>query len=326
MVAGLRAAGWTVTVHALDPSFPKPSAGALAHAHQVLASLHADGVVVIDGLALGAMPQVVVKAASRLRLVALVHHPLATETGLSPTESAALERSERRALAAVRRVIVTSRATARQLAAYAVPAERIKVVEPGTEPAPPARGSGSNRLELLCVAAITPRKGHSLLVEALARLADRSWRLTCVGSLTRHRAAAEGLEAQIRSLGLADRVTLTGEVTAARVRASYERADGFVLATHFEGYGMALAEALAHGLPIVATRAGAIPDTVPPGASLLVPPGDLDALTDALSSLLDDPALRRRLGAKAWAARAALPTWHQACTRFAAALGRVGRT
>jgi glycosyltransferase involved in cell wall biosynthesis len=92
------------------------------------------------------------------------------------------------------------------------------------------------------------------------------------------------------------------------------------LPSYFEGYGMVLAEALAHGLPVVSTTAGAIPDTVPRDAGVLVPPGDAVALRAALAALLDDPALRARLAAGARAARAGLPTWPEAVACFAAAL------
>lgn len=318
VAAGLRALGWAVTVHALDASFPAPTTAALRDARAVLASIATGRTVLIDGLALGAMPDIAAAEAARLRLVALIHHPLAAETGLSPERAEALRRAETRALAAASGVIATSEATARALAAYGVARERIAVVVPGTDPAPLARGSGGPGLGLLCVATIVPRKGHAVLIEALAGLADRDWRLTCVGSRDRSPATDAALARQIDALGLADRVTLVGERAA--LDGYYDRADAFVLPTFHEGYGMALAEALARGLPVVATSAGAVPDTVPPDAGLLVPPGDVDALRDALAGVLDDAALRARLAAGARRARAALPTWPQACERLARAL------
>src|SRR5215470_9773184 len=100
----------------------------------------------------------------------------------------------------------------------------------------------------------------------------------------------------------------------------YERADLFVLASYLEGYGMALAEAVARGIPVVSTTAGAIPETVPPAAGVLVPPGDSRALAKALAPLLDHDDARARLAASARDAAAALPTWRTAAERFAAAL------
>ena len=130
---------------------------------------------------------------------------------------------------------------------------------------------------------MTPRKGHGLLIEALARNAARPWRLTIIGSLTRDPETVAGVRAAIARHGLGDRVTLAGEWEQERLGAAYEAADIFVLASYHEGYGMAFAEALAYGLPIVATTGGAIPETVPQGAGLLVPPGDVASLADALA-------------------------------------------
>jgi glycosyltransferase involved in cell wall biosynthesis len=175
-------------------------------------------------------------------------------------------------------------------------------------------------LSLLCVATLIPRKGHAVLIEALRGLQDRAWTLHCVGSLTQHADTASAVRLAIAEHGLGDRVRLHGEVPAGVLESMYGQADAVVLPSYFEGYGMALAEALARGLPVVSTTAGAIPDTVPSNAGVLVPPGDAVALRAALAALLDAPALRARLAAGARAARAVLPTWHQAVARFAAAL------
>jgi glycosyltransferase involved in cell wall biosynthesis len=325
VVDGLRALGWNVIVHGFDASFPFPTPAALAHARSKLARIPDGATVLVDGLAFGAMPALAEAEAQRLRLVALVHHPLALETGLDAGAAEALRASEARALATARTVVTTSNATARALADYGVPAERTVVVEPGTDPAPLARGSSAPALELLCVSAVVPRKGHAVLVEALAPLVDRPWRLTCVGSLARAPKTVAALRQRIAKLRLAARVRLAGEVDRIALERYYERADGVVLATFHEGYGMALAEALAHGLPVVSTRAGAVPDTVPPEAGLLVPPGDPIALRAALARFFDEPELRASLAAGARAARERLPTWAESCARLSRALEAVAR-
>lgn len=316
----LAARGWRTTVHRLQTSFPMPTADALEEARAVFAAIPARRLVLVDGLALGGMPELIEREAQRLRLVALVHHPLALETGLSAVTATALARAERRALSAVRGIIVTSHATAGTLA---VPGRRIGVVEPGTDPAPAARGSGGGILELLCVATVTARKGHADLIEALGTLAHQPWRLTCVGSLQRCPATVAALRQQIRTLRLEERVRLLGEVDSTTLSSCYEQSDLFILPSYHEGYGMALAEALAHALPVLSTRAGAIPETVPARAGVLVPPGDSRALAEALARLLQEPELRRRLAQGAAAARASLPDWEQAGRRFAEAIQRI---
>lgn len=330
IVAGLGAAGRAVDVVALDAGFPWPDAATLDRAAQQMAAIPDGALVVVDGLAFGAMPRLAEQHAARLRWVALVHHPLALETGLTSRQRRTLFDSERRALATARGVIVTSAATARELTRYGVAAECVHVVTPGTDPAPLAAGSvvgvgvgagpASRGLSFLCVATLIPRKGHAVLIEALCGLQDRAWTLHCVGSTTRDANTANGLRMSIAEHGLGDRVHLHGEVPASVLQAMYGQADAVVLPSFFEGYGMALAEALAHGLPVVSTTAGAIADTVSRDAGVLVPPGDAMALRAALAALLDEPVWRDRLAAGARAARAALPTWPQAVARFAAAL------
>ena len=320
IVAGLRALGWEITVHVLDASFPAPTPAARTAARATFARIPDGATVLVDGLALGVLPEVAAAESRRLRLVALVHHPLAEETGLEPARAEALRRSETEALAAVRWVVTTSGTTARGLTRYGVPSKRIAVIEPGTHPAPLARGSSGPGVALLCVAAVVPRKGHAVLVEALSGLADRDWHLTCVGSLGRSPQTVAALQLRIAVLGLAHRVTIRDAVDRAALDACYAGADVFVLPTFHEGYGMALAEALARGLPIVSTRAGAVPETVPSDAGLLVPPGDAAALRDALARVLDDAALRARLAKGARRARARLPDWDATCARLAAVL------
>ena len=317
IAAGLVSLGWKVTMQPVDASFPSPTPSALSDARKLLATIPSGQLIVLDGLALGGMPELVESEADRLRLVALIHHPLAAETGLSRAAADAFRQAETQALAAVRRVIVTSRYTARSLAhQYGVTHQRIGIVEPGTDPAPLARGSESRRLALLCVATLTPRKGHAVLFDALALLRDRDWHLTCVGSRQRSVATFESLRHQLDCLGLSSRVELLGEVDDATLEAYYRQADLFVLASIHEGYGMVLTEALAHGLPIVSTLSSAIPETVPTDACLLAPPGDPVALANALRQIFDDAALRSRLKSGARTARKRLRSWNQACVAF----------
>jgi glycosyltransferase involved in cell wall biosynthesis len=320
IIEGLRARQWAVEVLSLGEGFPAPDEGALECAAHVVEALPDGTLAVMDGLAFGVLPELVREHAQRLDWVALVHHPLALETGLDPDRRQALFDSERRALAHARGVIVTSASTARALADFDVEASRVVVVEPGTEAAPLATGSGGDALSLLCVATVTPRKGHALLVEALAGLTNRPWVLHCAGSLAMDPACAAALRQAIDAHGLRERVLLHGEQDEAGLRSLYAEADAFVLPSFHEGYGMALAEALAHGLPVISTRAGAIPDTVPDAAGLLVTPGDVVELRAALQRLLDDAGWRAQLGAGARAARDHLPSWAQSSARFASAL------
>jgi glycosyltransferase involved in cell wall biosynthesis len=312
IIAGLERRGWTVTVYEVPGAFPFPSQDARDGAASLLASLPDGARVVMDGLALGALPEQAAREATRLRMIALVHHPLADETGLQAEARAQLESSERRALQAVRRVVVTSPRTALALDRFGVAPPAITVIEPGTAPAPQARGSAGPGVELLCVATLVPRKGHDVLVRALAVMRDAAWHLTCVGGLDRHDAWVAALRAQVAAARLTERITFAGELDRVPLDRRYDAADVFVLPTWYEGYGMAVAEALARGLPVVSTDTGAIGDLVGPDAGLLVPAGDVAALTRALSAVVSDAALRARLAAGAQHARSRLRSWDDA--------------
>jgi len=313
----------SVSLISLASGFPQPDQSERDDAAGRLAGLTAGTMAVIDGLALGVMPDEVAHEADRLQLVGLVHHPLALETGLSDIRRRSLVESERRALSHVRQVIVTSKATAVGLADFGVPGDRIDVVEPGTDPAPQAQQNAGSPLRLLTVATLTPRKGHSVLIGALATLTDLDWVLDCYGSLDRDPACTAAVRCDIDRLGLTDRIILHGERDQPQLAEAYADADVMVLASYHEGYGMALAEALARGLPIVSTTAGAIPDTVPQDAGLLVPPGNSEALASALRSVIGDAARRDALAWGAARARAALPTWDQQAARFMDVLHRI---
>ena len=319
--AALQARGWRVNRLSLSGGFPFPDDHALAAADATLGSLPDGLTAVVDGLALGVMPEAAARHGGRLALVGLVHHPLCIETGLEFYVAERLRASERAALAWCQRVIVTSPLTARTVVAeFDVPAERVTVALPGVDPAPVASGSATRRPHLLCVGTLTPRKGHRLLLEALAGLLDLDWTLTCVGSAERDPAMAAQVRETIAVLGLSDRVSLVSELSEEALSAAYARADVLVSASFYEGYGMALAEGLARGLPIVAVAAGAVAETVPRSAGLLVPPLDREALTVALRQVLGEPDIRRRLHEGALAAREGLPRWADTATAIEQAL------
>ena len=321
MMTELGDLGWQIDLLDLGEGFPWPDEATLAAARTRLLAMPADRSIVVDGLALGVLPETASQLAGRNPLLALVHHPLALEWGLSVKQADALRASERAALAAVQGVVVTSAVTAKLLASdYGVPAERITVARPGSDPALMSQESQDGVVRLLSVGAIVPRKGFDVLITALATLTDLSWRLTIAGDRTRDRNAAARLDADIARHALGDRIAAPGAVSPQRLAALYAEADVFVLASHFEGYGMAYAEAVAHGLPVIGTSAGAIPDTVPADAGLLVDPGDSFALARALRRVIGDADLRRRLASAARAAAPQLPTWRHSAEIFARAL------
>jgi glycosyltransferase involved in cell wall biosynthesis len=330
IIEGLKARGWHIQLLSLGDGFPFPEQQVVDQARLLLLELPLGIPVVIDGLALGALPEVIAELAIRNPVIALIHHPLAFESGLSVAQSEVLKASETQALRRVTKVIATSEATARDLIAhFGVKSKSIDVVYPGTERTAahlnetqrPELPGGE--LRLLSVGSIIPRKGYDILLAALYPLKKFQWTLTIAGDATRDALAPVQLQKDIARFGFEDRVQVLGAVDDQALELLYQQADVFVLASRFEGYGMAYAEALAHGLPVIGTTGGAIPDTVPESAGILVPPGDVESLTLALRTLILDSQCRARLSCGAKEAAANQPTWDDAADHFSAALFRM---
>ncbi|GIM92301.1 glycosyltransferase family 4 protein [Paractinoplanes toevensis] len=298
---------------AVGGSWPVPAAPARAALGRALADIPDMSDVLIDGLVACGVPELLEPHRRRLRLIVLVHLPLSDETGLDAAEAARLRAKERATLHLATRVIATSNAAARRISDMHGLTD-VAVAVPGVDPAPPATPAADGH-RLLCVASVTPRKGQDLLVTVLERdLADLSWTCTFVGALTRpvpHSSA---------------NIHFTGPKAGSDLDAAYANADLFVLPSRAETYGMVVTEALAHGLPVIATDVGGVsealghaPDGTRPG--LLIPPDDLAALATALRRWLTEPALREALRTSAAARRETLPTWTDTARQINAALG-----
>ena len=319
MIGELTALGWTVELIDLGSGFPQPTAEIRATAANRLGAMDNRCPIVIDGLAFGVLPELAERMRESHRLVALVHHPLALETGLSADEAVFLRASEQRALSCASHVIATSSATMSILAQdFQVPVERMSVVEPGTDMAAFAPHQPGDAIALLSVGAVVPRKGYDVLVAALDQIRELRWRLLIAGDCTRSMATTGELQTQIERLGFGDRIDMRGALSPEQVAVLYSSSDIFVLASRFEGYGMAFTEALAHGLPVVGTTVGAAVQNVPQDAGVLVPVDNADALASALRHLMENPQERERLAAGARAVT--FPSWREQAERFARVL------
>lgn len=308
---------------ALPEGFPAPDAEARAAAVRALAEVPDGGIALVDGLAFGALPEVMADHARRLVLVALVHHPLGDERGLDLAAAKSLHARERAALKHARGVVCTSEATAARLAsAFGVAPRLITVALPGTEPGPRAAGGGRPPV-ILSLGSLIPRKRHDVLIAALARIRDRAWRAQIIGSDRLDPECARALKAQVAEAGLGARIAFEGAVVDAR--AELGRADIFALASEYEGYGMAFAEALSQGLPVVACRSRAVAALVPEAAGAVVAPGDPVTFAGALGRLLDDPGHRAACAEAAFQAGARLPRWADTCAMIAGALAAAAK-
>jgi glycosyltransferase involved in cell wall biosynthesis len=330
IVDELRGLGWRIEVVGLEGRFPDVDELARGAMARVLAGMPDGARVVIDGLALGGVPDAVLPHADRLDITALVHHPLADETGLKPALRERLLGRETSALAACRRVIVTSAFTAMRLGELGLDSRPPVVVEPGVETADLA-GPVADRLagrepggpeRLLCVASLTPRKGQDILVGALAGLVERRWHCVLAGSSARDEAFAMKVVERIAEAGLEARVECIGECQPDALDAAYHSAGLCVLPSRYEGYGMVVTEALARGLPVITTTGGALAETAPDDCCLKVAPGDFVGLREALAGWFDDAQMRLSMTRAAVARRETLRDWKAAGREFALALDR----
>jgi glycosyltransferase involved in cell wall biosynthesis len=321
--SGLAALGWTVVEHHVLGSWPWPDARAEEALALRVACIPDAAVVLVDGLIASTAPAVLVPQARRLRLVVLVHMSLAA--GPAAQGLADARTREGAVLAAAVRVVTTSMWTRQQLvAAYGLPADSILLAQPGVDAAALAErtpGGGA----LLCVAAVARHKGQDVLLGALAALPDLPWHCVCVGSLDTDPAFVDQLRHRVQAAGISHRVIFTGPRCGDLLDQSYQAADLLVLASRAEAYGMVVAEALAQGLPVVASAVGGVPEALGrtldgriPG--LLVPPGDRSSLTRALGRWLLEPDLREHLRQAARDRRTALVRWSDTSERVAHAL------
>ena len=322
--ARLAAAGWDVRVTTVAAAWPVPGPAARARLARIVSAVPDGDTALIDGLIASPTADQLLPHAGRIRMTVLLHMPLATALDAPPDAGA--RRSERAVLRAAAGVVVTSEWTRQQvLTRFAIPARRVHVARPGVDrvnaPARPVRG------KLICVGVLGRHKGQDLLIEALADLPDLDWQCVLAGSPDRDPQFARELQARVTLLGYGRRVRLAGVLSGAALSHLYSTADVLVAPSRAETYGMTVPEALAHGLPVLATAVGGLPEALgtTPGGSRpgqLIPPGDPAALASALRDWLADDRHRDRLRAAARQRRLTLPGWDQTAHDLAHALGQ----
>jgi glycosyltransferase involved in cell wall biosynthesis len=320
--AGLAEAGWEVLVATVAGAWPVADSGARADLARIVAAIPDGEIVLIDGLIASPTAAQLVPHAGRISMTVLLHMPLAT--ALDTRHDASARCSERAVLRGATGVVVTSEWTRQQvLTRYEIPVGQVHIARPGVDrvaaPARPVRG------HLLCVGTLGRHKGQDLLIDALAELGDLDWQCVLAGPLDRDPGFVDQLQTRITRLGYDRRVLLTGALTGAALSHAYATADVLVAPSRSETYGMAVTEALAHGLPVIAAAVGGLPEAL--GSNIdgtcpghLIPSGDSAALAAAIGDWLHDEHLRHRLRAAARQRRSSLRGWEQTTQEIGNAL------
>jgi glycosyltransferase involved in cell wall biosynthesis len=312
MAEGLRALGHEVRVVELDGRLPDPDQASIYAARTTWAGLAADSVRLIDGMALQAFGGLPLH-----QVTALVHHPASLETGLPDEAGHRLRATDVAMFQELPRLVVTSDQTAQRLIRdFGAHGERIKVIIPGIDDLPRSAGSPGPSCNILSVGALIPRKGHNVLLRVLSRLFDLDWTLTIAGSADRDPVHAATLRALAEELQIVRRVRFVGDVS----EALWTNADLFALTSYFEGYGVAIAEAMRRGLAVAVTNVGAVPTLVTPEAGVVCAPGDVEQLSKAMRRLIFDRPLLRYMADAAWRCGQSLPSWNEQASLLATVL------
>lgn len=316
---GLAELGWTVVGHEVPDAWPAPGPAIVSAVDRQLANIPTDRVVLVDGLVGAAAATALVRHADRLRLVALVHMP--GPPGGPPDA----------VLRAVRLVVATSSWTARTLIERpGLPRGKVIVAPPGAPDAGIAMGTATGAA-LLCVAAVTEPKGHDVLITALAGLQSYPWTCVCVGALDREPTFVRGLRRGLAHSGISERVQLTGPMIGLDLERAYVSADVLIHPSRLESYGLVVTEALARGLPVIATSVGGVPEALGFAADgrrpgILVEPDDAQALRVAITDWLGESKFRDGLRSAARSRRTTLSRWEQTTSTISAALTRLAAT
>lgn len=324
MIGELREMGHRVDLLSLSGSYPFPSESEKLDALKQLETVSGPDLAIVDGLAGGAHPQLLKHLSDKLPTISLIHHPLCLETGLDRQSAGQLEKSERDGLGFVTGIACSSPETVKTVKSlFPIEGKPVGCFIPGIEPASLSKPQSDNPVKLLCVGSVIQRKGHVHLIEALAVLRDLDWHLDCVGKIDFEPDLFNKLNCRVSDYGLSGKVQFHGSVHQEELEKFYSTSHFFVLPSLYEGYGMVYAEAISRGLPVIGTTAGAIPDTVPDGCGILVEPGNVDDLTDALRTMISEPHLRATYRQSAITAAENYPTWRKSAQGFAAFLEQI---
>ena len=320
---GLKAIGHQVIIQQLPDDFPFPSDTSLQQCRQIMGAIPQAEPVIIDNLVFGVIPDILKDFYLQKPIVALVHITLSADPNLTAYQREMVLSLEKKAQKYAKKFIVSSSYTANLLTAAGIEKNQINVIIPGVDNYPQKKIYPGKPSKLLSIANFTRNKGYMTLMKALTALKNKDWELHCYGNLNFDKEYVDELQMIIRRNGLKEKVWLHGPVSGKELSDVYLNADLFIHASNFETYGMAVAEALAHGIPVITSTGGGICETVPVKMGQFFNPGDVYVLQTIIEELLENPQLYKTLYTEASTYHNQVHTWQKSLESFELTLKEV---
>ena len=320
IIEGLKAKGHTVNLQRLADDFPFPSDESLVQCKKIVKSIPKSEPIIVDSLAFGVIPEILEDVAATNPIIALIHVPLSVDPIYSAYQRTLLTSNEQEAFKLASKFVVTSEYTLDVLLNLGIEMPQIKLVVPGIDDFPQKKNFPDKPFKLLSIANMCRSKDHSILVRALSALKDKDWLLDCYGNLDMDREYLSDLQAMIRKNHLQEKILIHGIVSGQELTNAFLNADLFVHPSDFEIYGMALSEALAHGIPVVASTGGGICKTVPSKMGQFFKPGDVYGLQSILEELFENQDVYKKLWTNAQFYKERAQTWAKSIDLFETAL------
>ncbi|MBI4763106.1 MAG: glycosyltransferase family 4 protein [Deltaproteobacteria bacterium] len=316
IITGLSERGYRVVLHNPGNDFPFPGRESLDQYHKILKAIEPGETVIIDSLALGPAEEIISLFSAQNPMVALMHLPLFMNPSFNEKEKKFFKFQETRALSKMRVIIAVSRHTKQMIQKCGINPSLIQVINPQAESLKRKENYPVAPRNLLCVANYTRNKGHSMLIEALVDLKNPDWIMRCYGDQTMERDYFAKMRQMVNSYGLENRILLNGPWPHEALPEVYRSSDLFILPSEYESYPMVLAEALVYGIPVVAAKAGGIPEVVPEGAGILFKPRSIDSLRAAINEVIGNNGLYKNLCHKAAGYYKSTYCWDHNIDRF----------
>jgi len=316
IISGLAGDGHRVIVHNPGNDFPFPGRGSLDRCRKIFKSLEPGEPVIIDSLALGPSEAIISSLVDPSPLIALVHLPLFMNPSFSERETHYFRLLETRAWSKMAVIIAVSLHTKQIIQECGVDSSKVQVISPRAESLTRKENYPLAPRNLLCVANYTGNKGHLMLVEALFNLKNSDWIVRCYGDKKREGGYFAKLQQTVNSKGLQNRILFKGSLPHEALPEVYLSSDLFILPSEYESFPMVLAEALMHGIPVIAAEAGGIPEVVPDGAGLLFKPRSINSLQAAINEAIENTGLYKKLCHKAAGYYKSAYSWNDNVNRF----------